>query len=187
MSWKQLESNKVMETKLFQFRIDKCETSDGRVMPRYYVLDFPAWVQVIALTKDRKIVVVDQYRYPGQGQFLELPGGTSDPRTGETVLQAAQRELLEETGYKSDCWIEVGFHYPNPALQTNQCYVFLAVECEKYCEPQLDPFEELTVRVMPIKAFKETLRSSPKAHALIMASLFLAEPHLEAVISGDRP
>lgn len=143
-------------------------------MPNYYVVNFLDWVQVLALDKYENVILVDQYRYPGQGNFLELPGGTTNT-IEEDPLTAAKRELLEETGYESENWVQVGSHYPNPALQTNLCHIFVAKNCVKTSELNLDPFEEIEVRKMPLAEFEKALVESPKKHALMLASMYLVK------------
>lgn len=161
-------------------RADKCELPDGRVMPRYYTFDFPDWVQAIAVTKSGEMVMMTQYRHSAAEVFLEIPGGSLDPRKSETPLEAAQRELLEETGYLSTRWQSLGVHYPNPALMSNRLHTFLALGCEKVAEPRLDPYEDLTVQLMSVEDVYRSVREGKILHSLILASLFLAEPFLPA-------
>jgi 8-oxo-dGTP pyrophosphatase MutT (NUDIX family) len=183
--WQRLASETILKTPIFSFRVDRCKTSSGREMPRYYLLDFPDWVQVVATDTSQNIILVRQYRYPADISFLELPGGSLDPQpvssapsnggpgggpSTEDPLSGAQRELLEETGYSSDDWHSFGFHYPNPAMQTNRCHVFWAKNCVKTAELSLDPFEELEPVIMPLAEFKAHLRSSAPKHALMLAS-----------------
>ena len=92
-----------------------------------------------------------------------IPAKTEDP------LVAAKRELLEETGYESDEWIYVGAHHPNPAIQTNRCHLYIAKNCKKTSELNLDPFEEIEVRLMPLEEFEKHLHESDKKHSLMLA------------------
>jgi 8-oxo-dGTP pyrophosphatase MutT (NUDIX family) len=178
MSWKKLESKELFRTAFFNFTVHKCKTTNDKLMPNYYVMDFPDWVQVLALDESGKVIVVEQYRYPGAGEFLELPGGTTNHDRKENPLDAAKRELLEETGYESEDWTHVGTHYPNPALQTNQIHVYLAKNCKKTSDLNLDPFEEIEVKVMPLSEFQDLLVADPKKHGLMLASMYLLSPFL---------
>ena len=143
MKWKTLESKELFASGLFSMRSETCELPDGRVMPQYYIMDFPDWVNVFPITTDGKILLIKQYRHPSQKVHIELPGGSSEPDKDKDMEVAALRELTEETGYAPKSMIPVGFHYPNPALQTNRMHTFLALDCEKVGEPNLDPYEDL--------------------------------------------
>ncbi len=179
VSWRRLSRKEILSSRLFKFFMDTCETDSGKEVPRYYYMDFPAWVQVIALDEDGQLVLVRQYRYPGEADFLELPGGSVDPADQKNHLVAAKRELLEETGHESEDWTYVGSHYPNPALQNNQCQLYLARNCRKTSELNLDPFEEIEVVKMSVQDFAAHCRRDTAKHSLMMASLFLAWPFLD--------
>jgi ADP-ribose pyrophosphatase len=179
LSWRQRKTEKVFETKYFNVSVDECQTDSGKTVPRYYVVDFPDWVQAVALTKNGELIVVDQYRYPGKNTFLEFAGGSTDPNRQEDPLQAAQRELREETGYTSNDWLFLGSHFANPALQTNRIHTYMARNCEKTHDLDLDPFEELTVKLVKAKDFIEHSRNQKEPHhSLMLSSLFLALPYL---------
>src|SRR6476620_5266589 len=98
MEWKVLESEYLFNDEPWlTIRREKCELPNGKIMPAYYIIEYPTWVSVLALTKDNKAVFVKQYRH-GLGVIsTELPGGVVEP--GETPEQGAVRELKEETGY----------------------------------------------------------------------------------------
>jgi 8-oxo-dGTP pyrophosphatase MutT (NUDIX family) len=181
MSWKKLSSELIYQTPFFNFRRDKCELADGCIMPSYYVFDFPKWVQVVALNEKKELILVNQYRYAGDKQFLEFPGGTTDPKSNEDSLIGAQRELKEETGYVSSSWQRLGSFFANPALQTNEVDVYLALNCKKVAELELDPFEEISVETWPVDKFiKHCRKLNHPHHGLMLASLFLALPEIES-------
>ncbi len=178
-NWKVVESTQVYQSGFMNLRTDKCELPDGRIMPRYYVMEFSDWVNVVALTKDGQALLVEQYRHAASEIFLEIPGGATDPRKKEDPRLAAERELLEETGYQAGKWLSVGFHYPNPATQTNCLHTYIAFDCEKVQEPQLDPFEDLSLKIMPVVELFEQADQGKISHSLILASLYLARSHLQ--------
>lgn len=176
--WKVLNTEEIFKSGLFRLRMDKCKLPDGRIMPRYFTFEFPDWVQAVAVTKSGELVMLTQYRHSAENEFIEIPGGSTDPNTTEDPLEAAKRELLEETGYTSSKWQCVGVHYPNPALQTNRIHTYLALDCEKTAEPSLDPYEDLEVMLMSAKDVYEKAHKGEVTHSLILASLFLAQPYL---------
>lgn len=77
--WKTLQSKELYHAGFFRLRQDECELGDGRIMPRYYVVEFPDWVHVVAMTKSRELIMVRQYRHAGKCECLELPGAHSIP------------------------------------------------------------------------------------------------------------
>jgi 8-oxo-dGTP pyrophosphatase MutT (NUDIX family) len=178
MAWKVLKSLDIFKAGFFKCRADECQLPDGRIMPRYYVLEFPDWVNVVAITADNQIVLVEQYRHAAQATFLEVPGGGTHPGC-EDPLEAGRRELLEETGYESSTWINCGFHYPNPALQSNRMHTFLALNCKHIQAPQLDPYEDLKTVTMPLQEAIEKWQRGELKHSLISASILMAVSELK--------
>lgn len=171
--WKTLKSTEVARTGFFRMRIDECELPDGRIMPKYFVIEYPDWVNVIAVTSDKKIVMVEQYRHGTGEVYLEVPGGMTDgPK--EDPLVGGQRELREETGFEANEWISCGYQNPNPAVQNNKLHTFLALDAKLVGKQELDPFEDLKVRVLPIREVYDMLERGELKHSLIAHSLFLA-------------
>lgn len=177
--WKILKSFSAFKAGFFNLRVDECELPDRRVMPRYYVLEFPDWVNVVPVTEDGQMILVEQYRHAAGETFLEIPGGSTHPG-GEDSQAAGARELLEETGYAAREWVYCGFHYPNPALQNNKMHTYLARGCVKVQEPQLDPFEDLQVKTLPVAEVMSRLHKGEIRHSLIAASLTLAIQFLDS-------
>lgn len=164
---------KVLESKHLQprFRIDRCELSNGKMI-NAAVLEFQTWANVLAVTKDQKVVLVKQYRHGVQEVLLELPGGVVED--GETPMDGIKRELLEETGYTTEHFVEVGSFYPNPANQTNTMYSFLALNVEKVADPHLDDGEDLEVHLIPLDELISMTKCGEFLHALQVATLFRA-------------
>lgn len=118
--WKVLNTVEVLKARLFRLRSDQCELPDGRVMPSYYVMEFPDWVNVVPVTDDGQMVMIEQYRHAGGEMFLEIPGGSTHG-VKEEPRMAGERELLEETGYAAREWIHLGSHFPTPLCRTTAC------------------------------------------------------------------
>jgi 8-oxo-dGTP pyrophosphatase MutT (NUDIX family) len=178
MKWKVLQSKELLKLGFFRLRDDKCELPDGRVMPHYYVIEFADWVNVLPVTTDGQVVAVEQFRHGSDQMHLEIPGGSLDPRISEEPQVAGERELLEETGYAPSEMIYCGFHYPNPALQNNRMHTFIAWNCKKVAEQNLDPFEDLSVKLFPLSELQGKLERGEFTHSLIAASVALALPKL---------
>ena len=178
MEWKVLETKEIFTSGIFQLKVDKCELPDGRIMPRYYVMDFPDWVNVVPITETGEFILIKQYRHASKELHIEVPGGTLDP--GETSVEGgAQRELLEETGHVSEKWVKVGEHFPNPAIQSNKMHTFVALDCKKIKEQDLDPYEDLSLYLCSKEQVKEHLRKGEINHTIMVASLYYALNYLE--------
>ncbi len=187
MKWKVLASEILFKSRFIQFRVERCLTSSGLEMPKYYKFDFPDWVQVVALRSDGQVVLLRQYRHGAGEDFLEVPGGSMDPGSKESPLTAAQRELREETGMTSRHWKNLGFVYPNPALQSNKIHVFLAEHCEATHALERDPFEEMEIECCSVSELLLRLDQGEFQHALMMASLGLARSELFKIASSNQP
>ena len=183
-SWEVLSSDELFSHPYFRFRKDRCALPDERIMPAYYVMEFIDWANVVALTDDGKIVLVNQYRHAAKRRFYEFPGGTLDPdNKEETPESAARRELMEETGYGVSRLTYLGHHYPNPGLQDNRMHVFLGTGCRKVAEPKLDTYEDLEVELVDVQDFLQCIEQGRPMHSLMMASLTLALPAIKKFYS----
>lgn len=168
--WKILESEYIAHRPWMTARCDKVELPDGRIIPEYWVLEFPDWVNVIALTKEGDMVMVRQYRHALGVTGYELCAGVMEE--GETPLQAAKRELMEETGFGGGDWTEFMSLCANPSNHTNLAHTFLAVGVERINEQHLDESEELTWHIMPQSEVFEMLKRDEILQALMTAPLW---------------
>jgi 8-oxo-dGTP pyrophosphatase MutT (NUDIX family) len=178
MTWKVLSTNKLFSSGLFTLKSEKCELPDGRVMPRYYVMDFPDWVNILPITKNGEVILVKQYRHASKREHLEVPGGSMDPSLQESFLEGARREMLEETGYDSKNIVSIGSHFPNPALQSNRMHTFIAFDCEKVQEQNLDEFEDLSLYFCSLEKLKDHLINGDVDHSIMIASISKALQYL---------
>ena len=168
--WKILDSNYLYKKNGMAIRVDRCEVRNGNIFEPY-VIETGTWVNVIALTKKREVVLVKQYRHGVQKVLLEIPAGLMDAED-ESPLQTAKRELLEETGYSSENFIEVGCSYPNPATHTNKIYSFLTLDVEHVSQQSLDETEEIEVSLLPIDEFIALAKRGDLPQALHVTTLF---------------
>jgi 8-oxo-dGTP pyrophosphatase MutT (NUDIX family) len=171
---------KVLETRYFRprFRIDKCELPNGNFLDAT-IFEFRAWTNVVPLTRNGEVVLVRQYRHGVCEALLELPGGVVEE--GEDPAEGAKRELVEETGYAARDMILVGKLYPNPALQVNTLYCFLALDVEQVQEQNLDPGEDIEVELVPLDELVEMAKHAQFPHALHVAVLFQALAYLDRI------
>lgn len=134
----------------------------------YTVLHVPSWTNVVALTEDDRVVLVEQYRHGLDAVTLEIPGGVVEP--GEAPAAAVVRELLEETGYAGESPILLGTVHPNPAIQDNACTTWLVRGARRVAEPEPDPGEHLAVHTVPRAEIPGLLRSGRITHSLVVAA-----------------
>ena len=177
MKWKTLESESIFKTGIVTLDKQKCEMPDGRIMPSYYILRFPDWVNIIPITKDKQIVLIRQYRHATGEIHWEVPGGAVNH--GEAAEIGASRELLEETGYASGRLIKVAENFPNPALQDNRIHTYIALDCELQGLQKLDPFEEIEVHVISMDELKRSIVEGRFNHNIVVASLYQSLAYLE--------
>jgi len=147
--WTTLGTTMLVEDRWIRLRADRLRTAAGTELSPWYVLDYPDWAAVVALTRDDRIVLVRQWRHAAQAWCLELPGGVIDP--GETdPVAAARRELLEETGYDAPDWRALYAAFPNPAIQTNRLHVALATGAVPTAATAHEAGEAMTVECLPV-------------------------------------
>jgi ADP-ribose pyrophosphatase len=173
LDWKRLQSTYILQDRWLSLRADTCQLPDGRTVAPYYVLEYPPWVNIVALTTDQRVVLVRQYRHGVQQTLLELPSGAVDAADA-SPLAAAQRELLEETGYGSEAVVETGRLSPNPATHTNLTYCFLATGVRLVAEPRPEETEHLEVVLMPLSEVVQLAHTGGLLQALHVGALFFA-------------
>jgi ADP-ribose pyrophosphatase len=172
-TWKRNESKRIADCRVFTVREDFCETDDGAKKSSFFVVENPDWVNIIALTKDKQVVLIEQFRH-GIGQTtLEIPGGMVDD--GEDFELAARRELVEETGFLSDEWVLLGKSRPNPAIQNNWIYHFLALNCEKNAEVSFDEHESAMTKLSAVSEIKSLILNGEIKHSLVIAAFYFLE------------
>ncbi len=140
----------------------------GETMRRT-VLMAPEWVNVVALTEARQLVLVEQYRFGTQRVTTEIPGGIVDPL--EAHLDAAKRELREECGYEAARWSYLGAVEPNPAFHDNLCHHWLARGARKVGAQELDPGEDIRVVLRDLETVLAQVRAGEIRHALVISAL----------------
>lgn len=171
---------KVLESSYFRprLRLDKVELSNGKFLDAT-IFEFRTWANIIALTKNNDVVLIKQYRHGVQEVLWEIPGGVVEDE--EDPLEGVKRELLEETGYTASEFIQVGALYPNPAIQTNTMYCFLALDAEEVTKQSLDDGEDIEVHLVPLNELVAMTKRGEFPHALQVAALFQAFAYLDRI------
>ena len=153
--WKVLHSERLADRPWFSVRRERVELPTGAIVPEWYIFEFPHWVNVIAITKDDKFVMISQYRHALGRTNYELPAGCCEE--GETPEQSARRELLEETGFGGGEWQQFMVTSPNPTNHNNLAYTFLAVGVERIAEQNTESSEDITVELLSREEVEELL------------------------------
>jgi len=178
--WEIIEDKKVYETPIFSLHQNKVLPDCTNHPAHFYVLNAPEWINVIALTHDNQILLVEQYRHGIHETTLEIPGGMVD--SGEIPSDAAKRELLEETGYSSDSWESLGKTSSNPAILSNFTHLYLARNCIESGSQQTDGHEDIEIHKMPLYDFLQLVSDGVVHHSIVLAAvtkLLLMHPELQ--------
>lgn len=174
LPWTVGEEREIAKTRIFSLHGRWCSSAlRPGVSFEAAILKCPDWVNVIALTPDREVVLIEQYRHGIDRVTLEIPGGMVDE--GESPVGAAVRELLEETGHAGGEPRVLGVTTPNPAFQDNRLTTVLVPDCRLVAEPAGDAHEEIAVRLVPLPEIRGLLRSGEIHHALVVAAFALFE------------
>jgi ADP-ribose pyrophosphatase len=170
-TWKVLQSEYLFREPWFTVRRERVELPTGKQVPAFYVLDYPDWVNTIALTRDGQFVMIRQYRHGIRRVCTELSAGVCE--TSDTSpLESAQRELLEETGFGGGDWMLWMTLSPNPSANSNLTHCFLAHDVEKISEQHLDDGEDITVHLMSAAEVKQLLDRGEILQSLMAAPLW---------------
>lgn len=166
-----LKSEYVHKSPYGNIRKDTCELPNGIVIDDYYVNEYSDWVNAIVLTKEKQMLLVEQYRHAGNDIYLEIPAGKKEKN--ETDEEGIIREIREETGFVSyKKPILLGEFMINPATQNNKIKTYLIVDAFKQYEQDLDETEEINIRLIDFELFSSLLKRNEIKTQLFTASAY---------------
>ena len=171
----QVEESKIVfdASPFFRLKQERCILPNGDIIPDYNIMEEADIVMVLAITKSQNVILVEQYKH-GIGEVcLALPGGLCE---ADNPLEDIQRELQEETGYRSEDWQQIGSYIKDPTRNPNRIHIFLAKDCYLAAETAFDPTEFITVRTLALSdleiAIKDgrisTIHSIAAIHTVMM-------------------
>ena len=170
MKWQVLDSRYVERRPWLTVRCDKVKLPTGAVNDEYYVLEYPTWVNVIAITEDGRYIMERQYRHGIGMTCYEIVAGVCEE--GEQPLESAKRELYEETGYTGGDWREIMAVSQNTSTANNICHCFVATGVVKTLGQHLDRTEDIEVHLMDESDVLGLLESGEIKQSLMAAPLY---------------
>jgi ADP-ribose pyrophosphatase len=178
--WRRRSSEIVADCRVFQVRRDVSVSPHRGSEHDFFVLESPDWINIIPLTPDGEVVMIEQYRHGSEEVTLEIPGGMVD--AGESPQAAAEREMLEETGYAATREaVCLGKVRPNPAIHNNWIHTFLARDVSLRQKPVIESTEHTVVRLVPLADIPRLISDGSINHALVVVGfhwLLLSEHRL---------
>jgi ADP-ribose pyrophosphatase len=166
--WQLIRSQQRESYRVFSVRTDTAISPRTNTSHEFHVIESRDWINIIPITSDERVVMVRQYRHGSREITLEIPGGIVDP--GDTPQGAGARELLEETGYQTEDWVQIGEVNPNPAIFSNRCFTFLARKVKKVADPNPDQAEDIETILVPLSDIPELIRLGKIDHAIVVSA-----------------
>jgi 8-oxo-dGTP pyrophosphatase MutT (NUDIX family) len=179
--WPVVESKIAADFRIFKVRTERKTSPRTGQAQDFYVVDSVDWVNVIATTPDRQLVMVEQYRHGSNSVELEIPGGLIDAKDASPAA-AGIRELREETGYEGEDPVIIGSIRPNPAIMSNTCYTLFVKHCRLQHPVEWDQGEDLVTRLVPLADLRRLMASGKIRHSLVAVALY----HFE-LFNGQEP
>jgi 8-oxo-dGTP pyrophosphatase MutT (NUDIX family) len=169
--WKKISSRLLGDFRIFKLHsVLKISPRTGREHD-FFILDSVDWVNVIAVTPDQQLVMVEQFRHGSNTVELEVPGGLMDADETGPVATAV-RELREETGYEGEKARLLGRVHSNPAILNNVTYTVLIENCRLKHEVEFDHGEDLLTRLVPVAEIPQLVADEKISHSLIVVALY---------------
>ena len=172
--WKKQGARTIAQTRIFDVESVDFQHPARQKSRDFFVISAPDWVNVVALTPDRQLVLVRQFRFGLDDFSVEIPGGVVD--RGEDAVAAGVRELREETGYVGTAARLLGAVHPNPAMQNNRCHLVLVEDARREAKLDWDSDEEFEIMTRPVDEVYELAYRGGITHTMVLDALLLFSP-----------
>ena len=172
MNWTVKSQKYLLERPWITLREDHVVLPTGAEMEEFHVIEYPNWAATVCLDTSGNIILVEQYRHGIHRLSVELPAGVIEK--DEPPLEAAKRELLEETGYTASEWISLGRFSTDPSNHSNYAYFFVAKNASFSQNPSYDAEEDLVTRIVPLHKTLDLVEEGTIIHGLHVSALMLA-------------
>ena len=170
--WSILESKQGYQKKWLTVTEDRCLLPDGAIIDPYLSIAVPDFCNIIMVTPEEEVILVRQYRHAARIVSLELPGGMIEP--GEDPAIAAKREMEEETGFQTNDFQFLYKIHPNPPLESNLAYFYIAKNALPTGKVALDPFEDIELVFLHREAFMQKLLHHEFQHGVQLSAMYAA-------------
>ncbi|HXS67668.1 MAG TPA: NUDIX hydrolase [Candidatus Polarisedimenticolia bacterium] len=177
--WKKIGSRPLGDFRIFTVRADKKVSPLTQKEHEFFIIDSVTWVNVIAVTPDQQLVMVEQYRHGSNTVELEIPGGMMDAKDASPEF-CGQRELREETGYAGTNARLISNVWANPAIMSNVCCTVMVENCKCVHPLEWDHAEELVTKLVPVAELPALVASGKIRHPLVVVALY----HFELLQRG---
>jgi ADP-ribose pyrophosphatase len=182
--WDILDSKELANYRIFRLQATRKVNPRNGYEHEFIVAHAPNWVNVVALTEEKELIIVEQFRHGSGTIEKEIPGGVMD-KTDDSPLAAGLRELLEETGYVGENARVIGQVFSNPAIMNNTTFTVLVENCRKVQEVELDQGEDLMTHLVPLTDVRRLASEGHFGHSLVLAALYHYELNCDPVRDRD--
>jgi 8-oxo-dGTP pyrophosphatase MutT (NUDIX family) len=170
--WRVERSSVLVDRRWLTVREQRIALPNGRFIEDFHVVEAPDWAAAIAVTREGRVVFVDQYRHAAARVSRELPAGMIE--AGEPPLEAARRELLEETGYVAEDWQPLPIVFTEPSRQTQRAHLWVAKNARRVADQRLDESEEIVVLTLSPRDIFDAIDAGVISHGVQIGGILSA-------------